>query len=42
VTIKKHHIAITVLIVVGAAYLWHMWNQHGTFKQTLSGIGINR
>jgi hypothetical protein len=41
-TIKKHHLAITVLILVGALYVFHMWNTHGTFKQTLSGIGINR
>jgi hypothetical protein len=40
--IKKHHLFATVAILVGALYVFHMWNTHGTFKQTLSGIGINR
>lgn len=39
---KKHHIAYTVVLVIGALYLFHMWSQHGTFKGTLSGLGINR
>lgn len=39
---KKHHIAFTVAAIVGAAYLFHMWNNHGTFKGALAGLGINR
>lgn len=39
---KKHHIAWTIAGLVGVLYILHMWNSHGTFKSTLSGIGINR
>lgn len=39
---KSKHIAWFVAAVVGFFYLFHMWNSHGTFKQTLSGIGITR
>lgn len=41
-TIKGKHWAWTIAAIVGFFYLFHMWNQHGTFKQTLSGIGISR
>lgn len=38
----KHKIAYTILVIVGALFLFHMWNSHGTGKQTLAGLGINR
>lgn len=41
-SIKGKHLAWTVAALVGAFYLFHMWATHGTFKQTLSGIGISR
>ncbi len=39
---KTHHLLIATLIIVGGLYIFHMWYTHGTFKQTLSGVGINR
>lgn len=39
---KGKKIAWTVAVIVGALYLFHMWNTHGTFKSTLAGIGITR
>jgi hypothetical protein len=41
-TIKKHHILGTVLAVVGALFVFHMWKSHGTFSSSLSNLGINR
>lgn len=38
----KHKLAWTFAGVVGVLYLFHMWNNHGTGKQFLSGLGINR
>lgn len=38
----KHKLAWTVAAVVGVLYLLHMWNNHGTGKQVLAGLGINR
>jgi hypothetical protein len=40
--LKTHHVLGTLLVIIGALYVFHMWNTHGTFKGTLSGIGINR
>lgn len=39
---KAKHILGTALLLVGALYVWHMYNQHGTFKSAMSGLGINR
>lgn len=41
-TIKKHHVLATFLLLVGLLYVFHMYSVHGTFKQALSGVGINR
>lgn len=39
---KTVHYVSTLLVIVGALYLWHMYAMHGTGKSTLSGLGINR
>ena len=41
-TIKTHHVLGTALLFVGLLYVFHMYSNHGTFKQSLSGLGINR
>jgi hypothetical protein len=38
--IKTTHVLGTLLLLTGGFYLFHMWKSHGSFKQTLSGIGI--
>lgn len=39
---KSKHWLIFALIGVGALYVLHMYSTHGTFKQSLAGLGINR
>lgn len=39
---KMQHWAIVTLTIVGLAYAYHMFASHGTFKQGLAGLGINR
>jgi hypothetical protein len=41
-TMKKHHIAYTILAVVGALYIFHMYKSHGTFSGALSGLGVSK
>ena len=41
-TIKKHHVLGTLLLLVGLLYVFHMYSTHGTFKSGLAGLGINR
>lgn len=39
--VKKFHIVTGALIIIGALYVWHMYNTHGTGKSALQGLGIN-
>jgi hypothetical protein len=39
---KTVHYAFIGLAIVGLLYSYHMWSMHGTGKQALSGLGINR
>lgn len=39
---KLKHYLIVGLVLVGSLYAWHMYSTHGTFKQSLSGLGISR